>query len=97
MVDNEFRNTWAVVEFRWYTEVVTRFDASYVAGPMPIKATYDAKIKIRFNEKDTKIFYSKEDSIGHIRKLMIECPDECRKEIEGAINYLICAINGGKP
>ncbi len=92
-VENDFRNTKAHIEFRWYTDVVTRFEAYLVSGSAP-KDSYHGNIKIMFNDKVIGTYTRKEDALGHVRQILIKCPTECKKDFLLYSKYLESAITG---
>lgn len=93
-VDNEFRNSTGVIEYRWYKDDVTRFEAAWSAGEMPKYPNEDTKIYIWLNEKVVGRYYSKQEALGHVRKLLDKCPATCKKIFDEHSKVLVKALEG---
>ena len=77
-IENDYRNSHARIEHRWYSPLAVFFEASWAAGTAPTKDAADHKIHIRMNQHEVGAFHSKEDAVGFIRKLIQEAPPSCR-------------------
>jgi hypothetical protein len=87
-VDNPIRGINGRIEYRWYADTVTRFEASLVKSA-PAK---DKTIKIYVNGNLKLETYNKQDALGMLRTLINKAPPLCNEEFENHSDYLYQAI-----
>lgn len=92
LVENSIRNSSARVQFRWYKDDITRFEAVWAAGPRPQNS--DGNISIYINEKLVGVYDSKADAVGQVRGLIEKCPPACKPLFEQNQGVFLRAIHG---
>lgn len=90
-IENDYRDTFARIEYRWYASVVTRFESVYIRGMSP---SNNGEIRIYLNGKLYCNVSSKSNALGEVRKLIEEAPALCRDDFLQNISFLLKAIEG---
>jgi hypothetical protein len=90
VVENETRSSQGRIEYRWYHQEITRFEASWVAG----QPRRNGRIHVRLNGNLVGSYSDKAQAAGHVRRLIARCPAACRKEFEAHQEVFWWAIDG---
>lgn len=74
---NDFRNSVARIEHRYYSPLAFFFEAFWVAGPQPKRIGHEDYIRIIFNGKEVGAFKDKEGAIKCVEKIIESAPKSC--------------------
>ena len=93
-VENEFRNSHGRIEYRWYSPLAVFFEAAWVASTPPRWVDPSHRIRVCLGGVEVGAYTSKEDAVGHVRRLLVQSPPTCRADFWQNSTMLLDAVYG---
>ena len=94
VVENDFRNVRGRLEYQWYSQFATNFEAVIVSGPLPRRTTVEDKIAVYLNYQLVGAWRDKAGAVSRVHELLARAPPGCAALIDAYKHVVITPITG---